>query len=87
MRTSKLKAKLGETCVTYFFVIGTAAFILPLINGVTVTSSTTWICIAVMAGLLILAYVLLVEKDDKPLSGKWKRIKVKKDTTIHVQEE
>lgn len=79
--------KLGETCITYFFVIGTATFVLPNINGGNVSDSTMCVCIVIMFVLFVSAIFLLHDGKEKALPGKWKRIKVKKDTTIHIEEE
>lgn len=84
---NKARIKLGESCINYFFVVNIAVFVTPFIQGTSVSLQTQ--LLFGIGSLVMLRYgvYLLEDTQPKPLSGKWKRIKVKKDTTIHIQEQ
>lgn len=85
-KATKWRTKLGELCLTYVFVIGMAGFVLPYINGNELSSAAGYLC-AILMFCLALASVFLLRDSSPSPTSKWKRIKVKKDTTIHIQEE
>lgn len=84
---SKYKKELGKTCNTGFMTTMIAMFVTPRITGQQITT-LDYVVMALVALLFWFAgFILLSEKESKLISdGKWKRIRVKKDTTIHVME-
>lgn len=65
-----------------------AIFVTPRLTNVEL-STDDYILLGIVAFVFwLLGFILLSEKTPEPkAAGKWKRIKVKKDTTIHVMEE
>lgn len=65
-----------------------AMFVTPRITGQQITAFDYVIMTFIAFFFGVAGFILLSEKDSKPKAdGKWKRIRVKKDTTIHVMEE
>lgn len=65
-----------------------AAVVTPRVTGQTVNSTDFIVLVAIAFVFWTLGVYFLSEKKPEPKAdGKWKRIKVKKDTTIHVMEE
>lgn len=82
--TGFLKFKLGD----YWGVMNyTGTTIIPTSRGYTHIGD--YVALGIVALIFwLLGFILLSEKTPEPKGdGKWKRIKVKKDTTIHVMEE
>lgn len=84
----KYKKELGKTCNTGFLTTVIALFVTPRVTDQSFTTQN-YLLLALIALLFWFAgFILLSEDKPEPKSaGKWKRIKVKKDTTIHVMEE
>lgn len=78
------KKEFGKSCVSYFFILNAAVFLTPFVNDKPVDTIGRWIVVAFSVILLLFGMYLL--RDGKQLPGKWKRVKVKKDTTIHIEE-
>lgn len=85
---NKYKQEFGKTCNTGAVTTVIAALVTPKVTGQYI-SSTDLLVLALIAFVFWgLGFLLLIEKTPEPKGdGKWKRIKVKKDTTIHVMEE
>lgn len=84
----KYKKELGKTCNTGAMTTIVAAVVTPRVTGQNVNPSDFIVLIAIAFVFWILGFILLSEKEQKPKGdGKWKRIRVKKDTTIHIMEE
>lgn len=83
---NKAKQKFGENCINYFFVINIAIFVTPYINGNDIEWYIQLLFTSLSFVILFIGINFLKEDTQKPLPGKWKRIKVKKDTTIHIEE-
>lgn len=65
-----------------------AMFVTPRITGQLISTFDYVVMILIAFFFGLVGFILLSDKDSKPKAdGKWKRIKVKKDTTIHVMEE
>lgn len=83
----KVKQEAGRACMTAAIGVVVAVFVTANVNGCELSDNQLIVCMVVGILLMVVSILLLVEKSGKNLSGKWKRIKVKKDTTIHIQEE
>lgn len=85
---TKYKKELGKTCNTGFVTTVVAMLVTPRITGQYIPFADYVIMAGVALGFWLSGLILLSEKESKPKAdGKWKRIRVKKDTTIHVMEE
>lgn len=84
----KYKKEIGKTCNTGLMTTIVAATVTPRVTGQSL-SIMDYVALGIVALIFwILGFILLSENKPEPKSaGKWKRIKVKKDTTIHVMEE
>lgn len=88
MSRSKYKKELGKTCNTGFITTLIAMFVTPRITGQQITAFDYTVMAIVAFGFWFVGLILLSEKNPEPKGdGKWKRVRVKKDTTIHVMEE
>lgn len=85
---AKYKQEFGKTCNTGAVTTIIAALVTPKVTG-QVIGSTDLVILAIIAiGFWLAGFILLSEKQSEPKGdGKWKRVRVKKDTTIHVMEE
>lgn len=85
---SNFKKELGKTCNTGFMTTIIAMFVTPKVTGNSI-DTMDYVALGIVALIFwLLGFILLSEKTPEPKGdGKWKRIKVKKDTTIHVMEE
>lgn len=84
---SKYKKELGKTCNTGFMTTMIAMFVTPRITGQQITTLDYVVMTLVALFFWFAGFILLSEKESQPRAdGKWKRIRVKKDTTIHVME-
>ena len=64
-----------------------AMFVTPRITGQQITTLDYVVMTLVALFFWFAGLILLSEKESQPRAdGKWKRIRVKKDTTIHVME-
>lgn len=85
---SNYKKELGKTCNTGFMTTVIAMFVTPRITGQQITTFDYVVMTIIALFFGISGFILLSEKTSKTKAdGKWKRIRVKKDTTIHVMEE
>lgn len=85
---SNFKKEFGKTCNTGFMTTIIAMFVTPKVTGNSI-DPMDYIALGIVALIFwLLGFILLSENKPVPKSvGKWKRIKVKKDTTIHIMEE
>lgn len=85
---NKYKAEIGKTCNTGALTTFVAAVVTPRVTGQSLKLFDYAVLAIIIVVFLVLGYFFLAEKTPAPKAdGKWKRIKVKKDTTIHVMEE
>lgn len=86
----KYKKELGKTCNTGFLTTVIALSVTPRLTDQSL-STQNYLALAFIALVFwFLGFILLSEneKEQEPKSvGKWKRIRVRKDTTIQVMEE
>lgn len=88
MSQDKYKKELGKTCNTGMMTTLIAMFVTPRITGQQITTFDYVVMTLVAFFFGLIGFILLSEKESSPKAdGKWKRIRVKKDTTIHVMEE
>lgn len=88
MSHDKYKKELGKTCNTGMMTTLIAMLVTPRITGQQISAFDYVIMFFIAFFFGFLGFILLSEKDSRPKAdGKWKRIRVKKDTTIHVMEE
>ena len=82
------KKEFGKTCNTGAVTTIIAALVTPRVLGQTLPLLDTLILLAIAACFWFVGLVLLTEKKTEPRGeGKWKRVRVKKDTTIHILDE
>lgn len=88
MSHDKYRKEFGKTCNTGLMTTLIAIFVTPRLTNVEL-STKDYVLLGIVAVVFgILGFILLSEKKPEPKGdGKWKRVKVKKDTTIHVMEE
>lgn len=85
---NKYKSEIGKTCNTGALTTFIAAIVTPRVTGQSLAVFDSVILAIIIIVFLILGYHFLSEEKPEPKAdGKWKRIRVKKDTTIHVMEE
>lgn len=85
---NKYKSEIGKTCNTGAMTTFIAAVVTPRVTGQSLTVFDYAILAGVVLVFLVLGYLFLTEQTTQPkATGKWKRIRVKKDTTIHIMEE
>lgn len=85
---SNFKKEFGKSCNTGFMTTIIAMFVTPKVTGNSI-DTMDYVALGCVAMIFWgLGFILLSEDDSTPkATGKWKRIRVKKDTTIHVMEE
>lgn len=91
-KTSKLQNKykheIGKTCNTGAMTTLIAMLVTPRVTGQSLSTYDYVSLVVVALSFGILGYLFLLENKPEPKGdGKWKRVRVKKDTTIHVMEE
>ena len=85
---SKYKKEFGKTCNTGFITTVIAMFVTPKVTGQSISIDGYVMLILIAVIFWLGGFFLLSENKPEPKGdGKWKRVKVKKDTTIHVMEE
>lgn len=85
---NKYKSEIGKTCNTGALTTFIAAIVTPRVTGQSLEIFDYAILVGIVFVFLVLGYLFLAEQTPEPKAdGKWKRIRVKKDTTIHVMEE
>ena len=82
--TTKFKQELGKACTVSAVGIVVAVFVTTKLTGRLLETSEVFTCLGLGFLLMTIGFLLLIEKEKKPIPGKWKGIKVKKDTTIHI---
>lgn len=89
LKTTKFKQELGKACSVAAVGIVVAVFVTTKLTGRQLESSEVFTCLSLGFLLMSTGALLLIEKEKKPRPGKWKGMKVKKDTTIHflIEEE
>lgn len=84
---NKYKAEIGKTCNTGALTTFIAAVVTPRVTGKSLELFDYAVLAIIVIVFLVLGYLFLAEQTPEPkVDGKWKRIRVKKDTTIHVME-
>ena len=83
----KYKKELGKTCNTGFLTTVIALFVTPRLTDQSLSTQNYFVLAFIALFFWFAGLILLSEKESQPRAdGKWKRIRVKKDTTIHVME-
>lgn len=84
MKFTKLKLELGKASVVASVGIFVSVFVSSKITRTYIDEQDFLFCVVMAVALFVLGALLLVEKEHKSIPGKWKGVKVKKDTTIHI---